>query len=350
MDTLSVRLFRFLSRRNIPHGHIGSFSVSPAERPDVQVTLSFEFARTPFEIPFLDPEPRTRSRVSIGASQGIDEDRCRYLYARWPRCIYARGTVSSNLSLRDPDSLKKSLVFLNTVLNHRKDAGDFDAITDQLASVDGYRWAYFQSQMFDISGCRRPSHSRAYARVKAGDFAGPGLAVIDNVDFPSINEMGWSQAIPFPGARDIGTDLPAVQSVEEKIRLHINSHEDLARAQSFLCEDDIKGCIRFAAPAVEARLRFWSEVWKTPLPKQQLPFDDRIEHLLSQAGKPSYRAVDALNSQRLLYLYRARNSSHEADCYYKDANGSVHVLTCQEHVQPLLEAAQEFCVWIDALV
>jgi hypothetical protein len=287
--------------------------------------------------------------VSIGADQYIDPDRSRYLRARWPTCILAQGTISSNTPLRDPETVEACLRFLSTILNRRKDDGCFHDITDQLASVNGYRWAYIQSQMLDIDGDRRPSHSRAYSRVKAGDFSGPGLAVIDSISYPSINEMGWSQALPFPGATDIHTDLPAVQSLEEKIALHINANEDLAHAESRLLEDDIKGCVRSAAPAVEARLRFWCDVWGIPFP-QHGPFDDKIEQVLTQAGKSSFRAADPVNSERLLYLYRARNSSHRADCYYNDATGTRNDLTCRQDVQPLLDAACEFCVWIDGLV
>jgi hypothetical protein len=45
-------------------------------------------------------------------------------------------------------------------------------------------------------------------------------------------------------------------------------------------------------------------------------FDVKIERVLREAGRPSYRAVDREASISLLKLDRARNSMHDADCFY----------------------------------
>lgn len=68
------------------------------------------------------------------------------------------------------------------------------------------------------------------------------------------------------------------------------------------------------------------------------------------AGKPSFKNLNPDACEKLLYLYRARNSMHEGDCYYNDLAGkSVHI-TNSDQVGDLVSAAEEFTLWVDSLV
>ena len=51
----------------------------------------------------------------------------------------------------------------------------------------------------------------------------------------------------------------------------------------------------------------------------------------------------------ILYAYRARNSSHEGDCYYKDRAGNTIQIKRVEQVEPLVDAVNRFVLWIDSI-
>lgn len=350
-DELRVNIYQFLSRRNLPVAPVGRSTSSPRQEPDITFHIAFEYAQAPFGISFLDDEPDKRPKWSMGADQYVDRDRDDAMLNMWPGCLIGTGYVTSATSLSNDDEVsKKCLRFMRQILRRCSRNGDFSDIADQMATVDGYRRAYFQSQILDINGKRRPSHSRTYARTEITDFIGPGLATINDVGYPRVNELAWCRIVPFNEATRVEFDLAEIHRREDKIRLHSNSHKDLSKAKEFLDQGNFETCIRTAAAATEARIKYWCAVWSVTYPTGSMSFDDRIEHSLAGARKPSYRMADPTSSENLLYLYRARNAMHEGDCFYRNRSGLQVDIVRQEQAEPLLAAAVAFAVWIDAIV
>jgi hypothetical protein len=110
----------------------------------------------------------------------------------------------------------------------------------------------------------------------------------------------------------------------------------------------VKGCVRSAASAVDAALRFYCAEWAITFPTAPIPFDQKIERILQQAGRPSYLAVDPVGLRDLLHLYRARNAIHEGDCFYKDDQIGKDVYCEISHAQQFFAAARAFTYWIDS--
>ncbi|MCH7988349.1 MAG: hypothetical protein IID46_04265 [Planctomycetes bacterium] len=349
-DQLNIRIYQFLSRRNLPLGEISESCSSPKQESEIQFRLTWSYAISSVEFYYLQDEIQHRPGLSIGAAQYINPDSSDRMILKWPVCLVGTGTVDSPESLRDSDTLKKCLIFLNQILLKRKNQGLFKELNDQLATVEGYRSAYFKSQMLDISGNRLPGQPHGYANSRTGAFIGPGVATIDNLDYPHLNEMGWFRVIPFAGATDAITDLTEIKKREESIRLHSNSNDELSMARQYLERGDLKGCIRSSAFAVETRIKYWCNLWSIRFPSNRgLTFDDKIEQSLTTAGKPSYRSADSKNLERILFLSRARNAIHEGDNYYKDLSGAKIEILRPEQAEPLFQAAVAFCTWIDSL-
>src|SRR5437764_13496523 len=120
------------------------------------------------------------------------------------------------------------------------------------------------------------------------------------------------------------------------------------RADDDLRQRDVKGCIRSAASAVDASLRFYCAEWNVRFPTAPSPFDQKIERIRQQAGRPSYRSVDAAGLRDLLHLYRARNAIHEGDCFYKDDQLGTDIYCDLSHASRFFTAAQAFAYWIDS--
>lgn len=176
---------------------------------------------------------------------------------------------------------------------------------------------------------------------------GPGFASIKTRPFPRINELVWSQVIPFPNPTDLATDLPKIRSKVAEMRKHFNSYGELKDARRHLAAGDLKAGVRAAAPAVEAIVRYHCKLWDVEFPRKG-SFDEKIEAVLAAAGKPAYRAVDQTGLQCIRYLYRARNAMHEGDNFYNDDHGEL-VEIDRDKLDQFLDAAEAFIVWIDSL-
>lgn len=343
-----AEVFQFLSRSNIPTCPIGTSKISPQQRPDIAFSIDIDLCPRSFDLTIATPYPR---QPSIGAAEYVDSEFDVYISDRWPMCI--RGLAEFSISeeeFRDNAIIKKILLFLQQyVWTIRNDSKVIQQMSDQLTTQTGYRRQYFNSQMFDISGNRRPSSSEKYEYVSTGSYAGPGAVVIDSISFPKVNELIWSQTIPFDSVTNIANDFAEVKKRAKKIKLHYNSYSEIRAAKEHLANGDLKACIRFAAPSIEAILKYYCGLWNVIFPRENISFDAKIEKVLSQAGKPSYKSVAPDNLKQILYLYLARNSSHEADCYYTDDSGKV-ISVRTSHARTFIKAAEEFTLWIDAIV
>lgn len=346
---IQAEVYQFLSRANLPFGDIGRSVSSPAQDPKIEFVLDWELAKAPFEITYLDDEPDQRSRWAIGADQPVDESRAQFLFTLWPSCLIGRGTISSQVSdLSNDNVLSNCLRFTKRILNERQKVPDLQLLSDQVSPVAGYRRSFRHSQMFDIDGDRRPSHSQRYRYSDVGEFIGPGLAYVD-VAHPRTNEIGWGRILPykkFAGLIDNGR----LDQWARDIRLHCNSHDELRLAYAALRESNLKTCMRSASSAIEARLKYWCDKWTVSYTfPRGLQFHDKIEHVLNKGGRPSYGAVNPTGSTNLLYLYRARNAIHEGDNFYRDVSGNELRILEPIDAEPLLDSARDFCIWIDAI-
>ncbi len=221
---------------------------------------------------------------------------------------------------------------------------------DQKARHSGYRREYVCHQFVDIDGNRVPNPSEHYTPTTIGAVIGPGLATLpEGRSLNDLNALVWSSIIEFPIHTNLIDDLPRIRAKLRDLRKHYNSQNELRDARRHLAAGETKACVRAAAPAVDAALRYYSQLWGVPFPDQPgLTFDVRIETLLANAGQPSFRSVDSASLGQILYLYRARNSMHEGECYYRNSAGvivEVGVRECDSFVQ----AVEAFILWADSL-
>ena len=104
-----------------------------------------------------------------------------------------------------------------------------------------------------------------------------------------------------------------------------------------------------AASAVDAALRYYCTEWAVIFPTQRnMAFDERIERILSDARRPSYRSIDVKGIVDLLYLYRSRNAMHEGDCFYRDDSTGTDVYCEMSHARRFFNVAQTFAYWLDS--
>jgi hypothetical protein len=216
--------------------------------------------------------------------------------------------------------------------------------------VRGYRREYFDSQIFDIAGNRRPNSCESYVPTEVGEPVGPGVASLPSIEaFDSINELVWTPILAFPNRRSLPDDLAAIRKAIMALRKHYNSYNELRDANRHIANREVKAAIRSGASAVDAIVRYYCDLWEVPPLPQKLPFDEKIERVLQMAGRPSYRSVAPERLDSLLFLYRCRNSMHEGDCYFDDRGGIRTRVRNIDQVRPFIDALEDFVVWIDAL-
>lgn len=347
-------VYQFLSRSNISNFPTGVWNTSLAGQPEIIFKINYQVCDKPFEINFANIHP---SNPSIGAHEYIDPNLDQYTSKRWPKCIKGIATINGpSTELQNTHTMKQILHFLRTHLWAQKKKSEYSQFIkqnmDQVATTPGYRREYFNQQFFDIDGNRRPSSTRYFVPAKIGDYVGPGLSCFPGViGFNSVNEMVWSQIIPFKDRKDLKADLPILEEKIMAIGIHLNSYTELESAKRYLKDRDIKACVRFAANSVEAILRYYCEAWEIKFPENRhLQFDEKIENILINAEKPSYKKVDSGNLQTLLYLYRARNSQHKCDCSFTDASGKLVRVTKLTQAAEFVTSAEAFTLWIDTIV
>lgn len=349
---LTATVYQFFSRTNIPNISIGSWKWRPNPRPDILIEVKYCICDKPFEINFAD---LIGQRPSIGAFQYIDPVIDKFMSKRWPKCIKGEAKITSTSSdLEENGILKQILIDLRYLIWDIKARPECPKIIqeniDQIATTKGYRRQYFARQLFDCDGNRVPSSKEKYFPSNVGDYTGPGVAsILDINPFKNINEFAWSSIIPFPNGINATKDDPIIKNKVEATRTHRNSYDELEASINYFKKGDIKASIRFAASSVDAILRYYCVAWEIKFPKGNQPFDEKIEILLFNASKPSYKKADQENLIRLSVLYRARNSMHEGDCYYRNESGAIVYITNTSQVDDLIRAAECFTLWIDAL-
>ncbi len=350
---LKVEVYQFLSRSNISKFTCGNWTTYPVQRPDIGITIDFQVCDKPFEINFSHIIAKNPSQ---GPHEYIDPFLDKYMSKRWPKCIKGTATVSSSASdLKETDMLKNILLFLRKFLWERNSGPEFrefiNQTCDQTATTLGYRREYFSSQMFDAVGNRRPSNIINFIPTDIGEYVGPGIAHLPDIrPFENVNELVWSWIIPFQDRSNVGDDLQKIEGEIRKTKLHFNSYRELEDARRYLDSGEIRTCVRCAANSVDAILRYYCNAWRIKFPANSFPFDEKIEEILDMAKKPSYKKVASENLEKLLFLYRSRNSSHEGDCSYKDRSGTLIEVTYKSQAEDFVRAAEDFTLWIDSMV
>ncbi len=362
---IKAEIYQFLSRGNILNhtiGPVGSAKTSSKQRPDIIFSIDYEIIDKPFELNFIQVAP---GEWDVGASQYVDPEIDTYMEMRWPKCLKGKANICVETDdVENIEALRSILTYFRlytwSLWEHVKILRDSP---DQFATVPGYRRQYIHTQSTDIAGNRRPSSSESYTSTGIGEIIGPGVTVLPNTSDPSPTispiaaviqridhlEFVWSQIIPFPEQSNLTDDLPEIREKVKAIRLHYSTYDELHRARKYLSDGEIKAAIRFGAASMEVILRYYCKMWGVKFPTDRISFDEKIERVLSEASKPSYRDVDPTSSKNLLYLYRARSSMHEGDCSYKDDHGSQIRIKRIDQAEGLVKAAEEFTIWIDSI-
>ena len=150
-------------------------------------------------------------------------------------------------------------------------------------------------------------------------------------------------------------DRQQIEKQIRRIKSHYNSYYALRDAQAFLAEASntaasrhIKAAVIFAASAVEASLRFYADMWGVKFSGSG-DLDRRIEQVLSEAGRPSYRKIENETLLKLRNLYLARNSIHWVDCSYREENSGTDVIVDKTIATDLVEAAKRFIFWLESI-
>lgn len=347
---MELEVYQFISRKNIENQSLGIINTSPRQRDDLKFSIEFEIIDKPFEVNFTQLSP---SRPSIGAHQYIDPYIDVYMKERWPKCI--KGSAKLEISKSDQadnEILKMVLLYMRVVCWHLKNhVPVLKEYIDQFSTQKAYRREYLGHQMYDICGNRRPSSAEKYYLTEIGEYIGPGVvSILNQRSHNNINEYVWSQLIAIKNPTDIADDLPKIREQLSKMRTHHNTYNELSDARRLLSNGELKSAVRSAASSVDAILRYHCNLWEVSYPTMRIQFDEKIERILNDADKPSYKSVDANNSELLLFLYRARNSMHEGDCYYKNNSGDTININNKDQVLEFVNAVEDFTLWIDSLV
>ncbi len=277
-----------------------------------------------------------------------------YAEVRWPSYILMCFGACIDENELDAqlanDLLQRIRSFVGLEMLKAPQLGDFN---DQRLSADGYRFAYWTSER-DFVGNPVPSPGGQYTFADTGEAVGPGFASMDGLSFSSTSpgfetcSLVWSQAFVFPGRRDVIADQNDIRRRVQQIKWHQNSYDELRDAKRHLERPDVKAAVRSAASSVDATLRYYCKQWGVHFPKKPVPFDQKIEHVLGQATRPSYCTACPDGSKTLLHLYRSRNSMHEGDCYFRDDTTGQNVDCTLVHAKAFFGAAREFSFWLDS--
>ena len=183
------------------------------------------------------------------------------------------------------------------------------------------------------------------------NFRSAGTASLpDYNNADAVNELVWSSILLVPNQSTFAADKKAIQNAIQSLQRHYNSHTELIDARRHLDQSEVKAAVRAAASAVEACLLHLCQRLGVQKPKEKKPFNQTVESVLRLTGRPSYSAVEPQHLKQLLYLYRARNSMHEGDCYFKADDGKVIFIRDVVQAKPLVDSAEAFVLWADATV
>lgn len=357
MSTLELKAVQFFSRQFSREDHeIPKVALDTKEGRRLEGYLNVQFGcpllvgacpgtkvRPNYAQPWMPQEG-----PSIGAVQWVDP----YAEIRWPS--YALATFNACLTppLLDMPAACDILQRMRTLISFEIfELPELETMADQVFRQFGYRFGYWTSRL-DLVGNPRPAPGK-YVNADAGEPVGPGHASL--FGFGSVNDatmhslaLVWSQAFSLPKRTTVQEDEARICKGAQKIKLHYNAKDELARAEDDLCQNDVKGCIRNAASAVDAALRHYCAAWGVTFPKKRISFDQKIEQILQKADRPSYRGIDSTGLHDLLCMYRSRTTMHEGDCYYSDEALGNDVYCDMSHARRFFDVAQTFIFWLDS--
>jgi hypothetical protein len=307
---------------------------------------------------------------SIGAVQFVDP----YAERRWPSYMLLEARLALPTEAYSKEVAQDVLQYLRGIIARGLlDQLPLDSLLGQRVSVPGYRWGYW-TPMLDFVGNPSPNPYGGYAYSEPGEAIGPGFTSVENyLGFPQFGvpplegtgqlpdlskiwnfmaqlhlALVWSQAFSLPNRTTAGADHDRIKKRVQEIRMHWNSYNELNDAEGHLTRHDAKGAVRSAASAVDAALRFFCAEWGTSFPTDPIPFDEKIERILADSGRPSYRAANRDGSRDVLHLYRARSKMHEGDVYYTDEQTKAEVRVDMSIAKVLVQEAETFLLWLDS--
>lgn len=351
MLTLSVEAHQARSLAIGEASSLGTRRVRPQQRMDIEYTLALSAEPKSFHWTFAQLRPH---RPCAGAHEYVDPHVDAFFAHRWPSSVVARGEISvpESEELLSAELRRNLMSFARRLLWEAPVSLTSTWLPDdQLTHVPGYRREFFHTQLFDIQGSRRPSDQQRFVPTELREPVGPGVVTIDLMgDWDAVNELVWSPVLPFSGRSTLRTDWPELARAVNASPLQLNGVSEFADAQRYLGVGDIKGAVRSGASAAEATLKHYAARWQAGTPPKHLPFDDKVEHVLASAGKPSFRQAQPEASRQLLYLYRTRTSMHEGDCYFSDVHGQRQPVRQASQVTPMVDAVRTLLVWADSIV
>ena len=301
---------QFLSRDFLESGALGGRDYDPLELPggkELHLSVALHSESGPTDLTFAQPWPQP---PSIGAYEFVDP----YGDMRWP----SRVLLSARIDDRELKNL--TVEFAHLVLGVLRDVlwASFQSIAslrtapDQLLATQGYRRAFYTSTI-DINRNPVPSSGWHLTEAVATEPLGPGFIRLDAIaDDRNYHALAWSQAVSLPAGNVPAKGQREIEKKIQEVKLHWNSYKEIRDAERFAQQGKVKAAVRFAAPALEAAVRFYSALWGVPMPESGT-FAEKIEKVLQDAGRPSYGSLAPKSLKSLLCLYRARNSMHEAD-------------------------------------
>jgi hypothetical protein len=306
-------------------------------------TINFEVVEQPFSASIAGLKGRN---ITVGAFEHVDDEEDMYSADRWPQYIKATGSAEVEQNwLQDGQALRlvRQLLWLPE---------SRFLLADQRSSVLGYRREFYHCPIFDIIGNRRPSPCNDYMPTEIGEPLGPGYATLTNINDEQIkNELVWSELLKFRSRTTFEQDKQKLLSLIDARVRRFNSHNEIRDAQKYVKQADRKAAVRAAASAVEACIKHCTEANFIKFPKNPtLRFDQKIGAALTLANLPDFTSLEPIDARNILYLYRARNSMHEGDCYYNDLTNKRIDIVRIDQVIPLVESARKFIFWMDTVI
>ena len=316
MLSLQLRAVLFLSRPFGREDHVvpkASLTTKEGRRLDGYLKIEFgtpllvgAAPNTKVRPNYAHPWEPQLDRPSIGAVQWIDP----YAELRWPSWVLVSFSADIAETTLDTAAQCDILLRMQTVVGFDIiDLPELKALPDQLLAQDGYRYSYWTPGLDFV---RNPTPAPGkFHNADRGEPVGSGHTSLfgfgfgENSQFHSL-ALVWSQAFSFANRTNAQVDGAAIRRRGQELKRHYNSRDEIRRAEDDLRQRDVKGCIRSAASAVDAALRYYCAEWNVPFPTAPIPFDQKIESILQQAGRPSYRSIDAGGLRDLRHLYRAQ--------------------------------------------
>jgi hypothetical protein len=344
MANFEAIAYQFLSIKE----PLGCVVRCPASQAGTKITFEFSVIGKPFDISFASITGRN---PDIGAIQYVDSSD-HYADMRWPTCVQAGIKIETDRDMTAADAVSDLLLDIRDALSAVLAQNPLFDTTGHLSRHAGYRRSYGAPPNLDIARNRRPRPSEHYHPTAIGEYLGPGVITLND---PTPMDYVWSQIIPFPNVTDIATDRTRLLEIIESMRLHYNSYNELRDARDHLIRAnktgllaDLKAAVRTGASAVDPLIRFYCKLHSIAFPGGSLSFDQKIERVLAASGMPSYATVNAAGLALIGKLYRARNSMHEGDIYFKGTDGKP-VKVDLSMAEDFLAAAEQFVLWIDSL-